>query len=593
MAESAKATLNEMKTAMSANNPVYATLKVQYTGSWYEDIVCISNMVGVPISTLISLNPWLKENNFVANSHDYITIKVSGGTPSGVGSNQINGTASGYYATDGWIFPLGVGTWYVTQGYHSGHTGLDLTTGTPGEILGAKIYAVKAGEVVQAYTSDSWGNTILIKHTETVDSSGNCYFSRYAHMRDVPTLKVGDKVSQGDIIGYVGNTGKSTGAHLHFHIYYTTATRTDYTNFTGTSDFGVDPNTIPNFPGKPLKSQVYSKVDFVKSDFITSGDIDVINGATKGDGSVTQEEVNNTIQAIVKRVLDSKGLTADSDLGKLIRDFIDAQIRGIVENGVSSAVELLQGGNFETVLNNFCQSVVDNAVWYVQNKINQVIDEAIAQGAALVQEKVEQGKQSLRTWVWSVTKTDPNSELANSVGRVLDTYVDTIIDLGWNALYTGITTGDVKTAAGTFLEQLKDYSIDYVVDLGTNAAVTAITSYIGSSVQSTELQQIAADLGVGIVNTVGWAIGAVLKGDISLEEAAKNVVIQVTSTVVTKVVQSYLVPVITNWISVGLSYLLAQVGISVGAEVLGGYIGGPIGALAAMGVSWLFRQLFG
>ena len=184
MANSAAETLKEFKTASTASNAVYATLKVQYTGSWMDDIQQISTMCGVPVQTLLQLNPWLTSNNFVANNHDYITIKVTAGSPRTGGSNAQN-NVTGFYSTDEWFHPLGVGTWYCTTAFSASHAGIDLTTGTPGQIAGKPIYAVKAGTVVQSYSSDSWGNTVLIRHDDTTDSDGNCYYTRYAHMEKI------------------------------------------------------------------------------------------------------------------------------------------------------------------------------------------------------------------------------------------------------------------------------------------------------------------------------------------------------------------------------------------------------------------------
>ena len=199
MANSAAETLKESKTASTASNAVYATLKVQYTGSWMDDIQQISTMCGVPVQTLLQLNPWLTSNNFVANNHDYITIKVTAGSPGTGGSNAQN-NVTGFYSTDEWFHPLGVGLWYCSQEYSQKHPALDLTTGTAGQIAGKPIYAVKAGTVVQSYSSTSWGYTVLIRHDDTKDAEGNCYYTRYAHMEKLGP-SVGTKVSQGDQVG--------------------------------------------------------------------------------------------------------------------------------------------------------------------------------------------------------------------------------------------------------------------------------------------------------------------------------------------------------------------------------------------------------
>lgn len=306
MAESAAATLAELKQAATANNAVYATLKVRYTGAWFDDIQQIATMTGVQPQTLLQLNPWLTTNNFVANNHDYITIKLTSGSPKTGGSNAQN-SVTGFYSTNKWYHPLGVGTWYCTTQYKPSHTGIDLTAGSPGAIAGNPIYAVKAGTVVQSYKSTSWGYTVLIKHEDT-EKEGNCYYTRYAHM-EAAGPSVGKRVSQGDTIGKVGNTGKSTGYHLHFQIYWTSATRTDYTSFTGSATFGVNPNSISDFPGIPYVENHYSQVEMTKSEYITDKDIKIIEGAAKGDGTVTQEEFDETVNTIADRIIAAKILT--------------------------------------------------------------------------------------------------------------------------------------------------------------------------------------------------------------------------------------------------------------------------------------------
>ena len=59
--------------------------------------------------------------------------------------------------------------------------------------------------------NSSYGNYCIINH-------GNGYATLYAHQKQLPLVKVGDTVSKGQVIGYVGNTGNSYGAHLHFEL---------------------------------------------------------------------------------------------------------------------------------------------------------------------------------------------------------------------------------------------------------------------------------------------------------------------------------------------------------------------------------------
>ena len=90
--------------------------------------------------------------------------------------------------------------------FEEGHPGIDLSTPT-----GAVIYAADAGLVLFAGWSDlGYGNTIVIEH-------GNGYKTLYAHLSQVSQY-CGAKVRSGQIIGLSGNSGNSTGPHLHFEV---------------------------------------------------------------------------------------------------------------------------------------------------------------------------------------------------------------------------------------------------------------------------------------------------------------------------------------------------------------------------------------
>ena len=125
----------------------------------------------------------------------------------------------------------------VSKKYISGvHNGIDII----GEI-GAKnntgavdyIVAHSDGQVVEVRkdykttntTGRSYGNYVKIKH-------GNGYYTLYAHLKynSIP-LKQNDKVTKGQVIGFMGNTGYSKGAHLHFEVRDTKDNKIDPTNF--------------------------------------------------------------------------------------------------------------------------------------------------------------------------------------------------------------------------------------------------------------------------------------------------------------------------------------------------------------------------
>ena len=91
-------------------------------------------------------------------------------------------------------------------GYRKMHVGIDF--GAP---HGAPIYAATDGVVVMAGRAGGCGNAVKINH-------GGNLATRYCHMSRVATSS-GQRVRQGQIIGYVGSTGLSTGPHLHYELY--------------------------------------------------------------------------------------------------------------------------------------------------------------------------------------------------------------------------------------------------------------------------------------------------------------------------------------------------------------------------------------
>jgi murein DD-endopeptidase MepM/ murein hydrolase activator NlpD len=90
------------------------------------------------------------------------------------------------------------------------HKGIDIAnvTGTP-------IKATANGAVIAVGTSGNFGKRIMIYHG--TDEEGNTYVTVYAHLSKFK-VDVGQKVGQGDIIGLMGNTGLSTGTHLHYEV---------------------------------------------------------------------------------------------------------------------------------------------------------------------------------------------------------------------------------------------------------------------------------------------------------------------------------------------------------------------------------------
>ena len=114
------------------------------------------------------------------------------------------------------ILPIKKGDFYVASGYkmrmhpilkiNKFHKGMDFTApkGTP-------VYASGNGKIHRAQRSSTFGKVIYINH-------GYGYLSIYAHLSKM-VVRRGEDIKRGDLIGYVGNTGLSVAAHLHYEVH--------------------------------------------------------------------------------------------------------------------------------------------------------------------------------------------------------------------------------------------------------------------------------------------------------------------------------------------------------------------------------------
>lgn len=97
------------------------------------------------------------------------------------------------------IHPI-TGQWYI-------HKGIDLSTWRSGD----PIYATANGQVVNVGYDSGYGNNVVVKHKHGI-------YTRYAHMNTVHVQK-GEFISQYKVIGTIGNTGVTTGPHLHYEVH--------------------------------------------------------------------------------------------------------------------------------------------------------------------------------------------------------------------------------------------------------------------------------------------------------------------------------------------------------------------------------------
>lgn len=159
---------------------------------------------------------------------------------------QPEGKDPGYYAPDGTslqraFLKAPVNFRYVSSGFSNArfhpilgkvmvHDGVDYAAD-----YGVPIISIGEGVVSRSGWNGGYGNRIEIRHNER-------YSSQYSHMSSyVKGLSVGDRVKQGQTIGYVGSTGFSTGPHVHFSM-------TEYGKY-------IDPTTVDAPEGEALAAE--------------------------------------------------------------------------------------------------------------------------------------------------------------------------------------------------------------------------------------------------------------------------------------------------------------------------------------------------
>ncbi len=133
-------------------------------------------------------------------------------------------------------------------GYSKMHKGMDFAAS-----VGTPIYAAGDGKVEYSGRFSSYGNYVRISHNSKLKTA-------YAHMhRIAPGVKPGSRVRQGQVIGYVGTTGRSTGPHLHYEVMV---------NSKQVNPNSVDLPTGETLGGKDLK-RFKSQIKTVKQQYVS------------------------------------------------------------------------------------------------------------------------------------------------------------------------------------------------------------------------------------------------------------------------------------------------------------------------------------
>ncbi|MGK5530760.1 M23 family metallopeptidase [Streptomyces sp. URMC 129] len=134
-------------------------------------------------------------------------------------------------AADSWVAPVSghpISEPYGTPGSWAAghHTGVDFATPT-----GTKVSSVGPGTVVLADNDDDYGEVVVVKMTDD-------HYTLYAHLSEI-AVREGQQVKAGTKIGETGNTGNSTGPHLHFEVREERAYGTDVDPIAYLAEHGV------------------------------------------------------------------------------------------------------------------------------------------------------------------------------------------------------------------------------------------------------------------------------------------------------------------------------------------------------------------
>lgn len=209
----------------------------------------------------------------------------------------------------------------VTQEYKPGvHNGIDVVN--QNYTLG-NIVAHSDGVVVgsrnncNGFENGSYGNYVKIKHD-------NGYYTLYGHMAyNTVRVSVGQRVSKGQVLGYMGNTGMSYGGHLHFEVRNTSDVRIDPTEYLNSD--------LPNSQSVPTKSVEELAQEVIAGKY--------------GNGEDRKNALGDRYAEVQARVDEILAPAPDSTVD--ILDLVRKTIRGDFGNGEDRKNAL--GSNYDEV----------------------------------------------------------------------------------------------------------------------------------------------------------------------------------------------------------------------------------------------------
>lgn len=194
--------ISEYKTIYQYDDTLYiGTEQISQQGE--NGLERISQRLKIENGATVYIEPKGKET--LKQTKDKIVIKGDKAVPNvGDLNNWAWPSNSGYTNTSGYEWRI-----HPITGVRHFHNGLDIG----GTGYNSPIYSANNGTVITKTYAWDFGNYIVIDHN-------NGYYTLYGHMSKFASgINVGDTVSRGQVIGYVGSSGQSTGPHIHFEVW--------------------------------------------------------------------------------------------------------------------------------------------------------------------------------------------------------------------------------------------------------------------------------------------------------------------------------------------------------------------------------------
>ncbi len=223
--------LRDSKTQVEAEKKTLESRKADLQATENElsatqaEIIAKSNEVNRKLSELnyqtkqleVSIEKYNSEMNSIEAEIEAF-LKAQESSKPNSGSSGSSSGSSQSANSKGWIWPVPYSNSYVTSPYgyrndpisgaYKFHSGIDISMPNA---MGKNLVAVKSGTVIRTvYSNSGYGNYVMIDH-------GGGYVSLYGHCKSL-AVSNGQRVSQGQVVAYIGTSGYSTGPHVHFEI---------------------------------------------------------------------------------------------------------------------------------------------------------------------------------------------------------------------------------------------------------------------------------------------------------------------------------------------------------------------------------------